>query len=60
MKNALWSMYINGMIIVLKKIKSRWDHKTNSRERERERERESRRRREKERNGTIKTEIKKG
>ena len=54
MKNALWSMYINGLIIVLKKIKSRWDHKTNSRERE------SRRRREKERNGTIKTEIKKG
>ena len=32
-------MYINGLIIVLKKIKSRWDHKTNSRERERERER---------------------
>lgn len=54
MKNALWSVYSNGLIIVLKKIKSRWDHKTNSRERE------SRRRREKERNGTIKTEIKKG
>jgi hypothetical protein len=32
-------MYINGLIIVLKKIKSRWDHKTpttNSRERKRE------------------------
>jgi hypothetical protein len=34
-------MYINGLIIVLKKIKSRWDHKTpttNSRERESKRE----------------------
>lgn len=46
MKNALWSMYINGLIIVLKKIKSRWDHKTNSRERERERVEEEERKRE--------------
>lgn len=43
MKNALWSVYSNGLIIVLKKIKSRWDHKTpttHSRERERVREQE--------------------
>ena len=47
MKNALWSMYINGLIIVLKKIKSRWDHKTpttHSRERERVRERKKKKR----------------
>lgn len=43
MKNALWSVYSNGLIIVLKKIKSRWDHKTNSRERERVEEEERKR-----------------
>lgn len=45
MKNALWSMYINGLIIVLKKIKSRWDHKHQQiPERERESKRVRRRR----------------
>ena len=44
MKNALWSVYSNGLIIVLKKIKSRWDHKTHSRERKSKRVRVRRRR----------------
>ena len=50
MKNALWSVYSNGLIIVLKKIKSGWDHKTPTTEREREREEKERvrRRRDKE------------
>jgi len=49
MKKAL--DYNNGLIIVLKKIKSRWDHKTTTQQQipERERERERVRRREKER-----------
>jgi len=47
MKKAL--DYNNGLIIVLKKIKSRWDHKTTTQQQIPERERERVRRREKER-----------
>jgi len=46
MKKAL--DYNNGLIIVLKKIKSRWDHKTTTQQQIPERERESKKKRERE------------
>ena len=46
MKKAL--DYNNGLIIVLKKIKSRWDHKTTTQQQIPEREREIKKKRERE------------
>ena len=47
-ERALEYVCTNGLIIVLKKIKSRWDHKTPTNSRERKSKRVRRRRRKKE------------